>query len=71
MTDETFNEWHESVREATTPQLENIIAAFEYHARRSEELGKTSRAQAYRELLEAGQAEMETRRDSYTGEIDS
>ena len=71
MTNESFDEWHESIREATTPELQKLIAAFELHTRRSEEVGKTSRAHAYRELLEAAEAEMQARRDSYTGEIDS
>ena len=71
MTDETFSNWHRIIRAADTPYLQRLTEGFERDVRHCNRLGDTDNADANQSLLEFCREQMQNRRDSYTGEIDS
>ncbi len=71
VTDDTFDRWHRIIRAADTAYLGQLTEGFEREWCRYENLGDASNAHANHSLLEICRTEMDTRRDSYTGETDS
>ena len=71
MTLETFSNWHRIIRAADTPYLQRLIEDFAWDVRHFGRVGDPDGEDSAQSLLQVCETEMEKRRDSYTGEIDS